>query len=199
MFRSLAQNWHILAHIAAWIAGVVGVFLTFILQMSLSDASASRFTNFAQFITALLAGLACILSLRAGRKQHAARFWTRLALVLVATAFLLFITYQWLEPTWSCLFAQRFQLVIGSEYTDTARAYVAQHPDAGRSCDLLIADFAGSTEQIWPRAQLLAHYLILATLFIVAWLVCAAAIVAVLFALRTTQDEHERHGTSRAQ
>ncbi|RUU75626.1 hypothetical protein EOD03_24670 [Mesorhizobium sp. M7A.T.Ca.TU.009.01.1.2] len=113
----------------------------------------------------------------AGRELERRIPFGLLALAALATVVLYFI----ISAQFSCPFAGD-RMAIGWTYLPAAAEYLASNRHL--SCGLLIADFTGNTDDIWPREQILSMWLLVFALYAIAVSFVATAVVRVMRSLR---------------
>ncbi|ESX22564.1 hypothetical protein [Mesorhizobium sp. LSJC264A00] len=114
-----------------------------------------------------------VSSATAGKEpEHRTRLGWMVGLV-VAVA----VAYFIMSAQLSCPFAGE-RMAAGWAYLPAATEYVAKNPQL--NCSLLIADFTGNTDSIWPRNQILGTWLLLFTTYILAVTLAAAAVVRIM-------------------
>ena len=189
-FGELRDTWQVLLASALWLSGTVGSFLTFPVQLSLDSSSDLEVKALAQFAGAAVAGVfyAARWNTRAGARLSD----LRVVMGLLVAAIGLFAVYFFLSRLWTCLFAARFRLVIGATLTPAALAYVTLNPSD--SCAALIGAFAGDTERIYSKAELIARFVFLALVYVSSWLASAAVILSVAWALRPSLTTNSPDG-----
>lgn len=101
--------------------------------------------------------------------------------LLTPLAIIITVVHFILSAQFSCPFAGE-RMSIGWTYLPDAADYVAKNPD--QSCRLLIADFIGDTDKIWPRGQILTMWLIVWAVYIFAVTSLTATAVRVMQHLR---------------
>jgi hypothetical protein len=172
----IAAVWRRLFGVAAWLAATLGSFLTFPVKLSLSSSMESAVVGFGQFLVASIAGLT--FGFAARRKEDSGSvFWVRVSAGCLVVALVSFLGFIALQGMWTCDYATRFSLVIGSELSDDSKAYVSSNP--GQSCSELIADYAGNTERIYRKTELTVRFVSLALLYMVAWAATAGVVVSI--------------------
>jgi hypothetical protein len=167
---------------SGWVAasGIGAVVVTLIAEMVLSPPTLWREAGDQPavlhfFVTVIVAaGLSSVL---AGRKpeRRATFMW------LVPLGLLFTVTYFVLSAQFSCPFAGG-RMTTGWTYLPAAADYVAKNPAQG--CSLLIADFTGDTDRIWPRGEILMRWLLLLVTYMLAVTFLATTVVRVMQHLR---------------
>ncbi|RWB34599.1 hypothetical protein [Mesorhizobium sp.] len=87
------------------------------------------------------------------------------------------MAYFMLRAQFSCPFYDD-RMSIGWTYLPAATEYVAKN--AGQSCGLLIADFIGDTDKIWPRTQIFAMWGLLLLFYVAAVTFVAMTVVRLM-------------------
>lgn len=167
--------WVSLVKAAAWAAGIAGAFLTAPAQYTFGQSSMPAVV-FLQFATAVVFGL--VFSAQASSRSKASRKRHLVYLGLSATALVIFFySYFFLQQQWSCLHAQRFLIVTGSNLTQDAAQYLANHPNFPSTCQSLLAEYAGNNLAIWDNSSILVRHISLTLLFSFAWLSCVSTLI----------------------
>ena len=174
-FATYKNIWTTLAKAAAWATGIAGAFLTAPAQYTLGQSSTPA-VMFLQFVTAGVFGLAFSVQARNRRKATHKRHLLYIGLSGVALI-IFFYSYFFLQPLWSCPYAQRFLIVIGSALTPDATQYLASNPNLPPTCQNLLAEYAGNNLAIWDNSSLLARHVSLTMLFSFAWLSCVSTLI----------------------
>lgn len=108
----------------------------------------------------------------AGRKTgRRVSFRWAVPLTLVFT-----IAYFLMTAQFSCPFADN-RMAIGWSHLPAAAAYTDKNPQLG--CSLLIADFMGNTNEIWPPAEIMSVWLALYLTYVLTVVFAATTLVRV--------------------
>jgi hypothetical protein len=165
-FRKLSQ-------FAAWIFGIIGVFL---LPPPIGSES-DIIVKFAKFVLIVATGLVLVPA----RRWNPRRAWivTVNSLVLSIT---LFFMYQYLVASWTCTpFDVPVVVASDENLTDLAREYRAQNPNL--TCELLLQAFAGNAEVVWSRQALITRRFRLALVYLLLVPLLAICVIALLQAV----------------
>lgn len=155
------KSWLVLAQGGLWIGGILGGFLL-PPPVGISAADEKVWLRLGQFIIAVVLGLVFFAARRWSQQRHAL-LWSGGALLFLTIAVAAFFRYQQLTMAWTGLYVGQ-KVVIGSVCTPQGLAYAQKNPMI--SCDELIFDFAGATEQIWTRESINRRRLILAATYV---------------------------------
>jgi hypothetical protein len=177
--RDTQSSWAVLAQGAVWLLGLLGGFLLSP-PVGVSTAEDRTWLRFGQFIVAVLLGLVLFAALKWKRRKHGARWWGA-ACVSLLLAVVAFFVYQRLLYGWTAEYDGR-PIVIGSEYTPHARAYVEKNPNL--PLKTLLEDFLGRAEDIWTRNSINQHRLVLAGVYVSCLPLFTLAVIAIVQALR---------------
>jgi len=174
--KAAREVWKELTSLAVWVAASFGSFLTYRVKLSLFSDYETSIVGFAQFLVAAIAGLvfAGVSSRHFAQDRKRCR---RIASALLVICVLFFLAFLVLQAIWTCTFAGRFTLVIGHTLTDHAKAHVQRYP--GLSCSHLIADYAGETERIYVKNELVFRFTVIALMYMLAWSLVAAVVLAI--------------------
>jgi hypothetical protein len=179
--RSMKSAWVSLAQLAAWLFGIVSVFVIDPPELW-SGAPNARFSAFARFFIAVISGLV-LIACRRYRAASSLRYWVLAVIVATTVGTLSLFSYYGLSANWTCWWAGTSYTVIGSEYLPAAAAAVSQHmPHA--SCSQIIQSTLGLTYQLWDQGEIIRRYLILVALFVAATTLLSVAVISLLQALR---------------
>lgn len=158
---------------AAWAAvtASAATIITLIAKMAAPPPTlwreAAQVPNVAEFIVIIIlsAGMA-------GRKPEPG---TNFKWVLPLSLTLLFtVAYYVLTIQFSCPFIDNW-MATGWAYLPTAADYIAQNP--GQDCSLLIADYTGNTNKIWPGYQIIIMWLFIYFAYVLAVAFAAMTVV----------------------
>ena len=169
------KSWLVLAQGALWVGGVLGGFLL-PPPVGILPSDEKIWLRLGQFIVAVVLGLIFFAAQRWNQPRHALK-WCGVALLLLAVGLAAFFRYQQLTLAWTGIY-DGDKVVIGSEYTPHGQSYVEQNPKI--SCEELISDFAGKTEDIWTHASISRRRLMLAATFescLPLFTICLIAVV----------------------
>ena len=169
------KGWLVLAQGALWLAGILGGFLL-PPPVGILASDEKTWLRLGQFIMAVVLGLLFFVSRRWRQPRHAL-WWSGTALLFLAAAVAMFFRYQQLTLAWTANYAGQ-RTVIGSVLTPLGQADTLRNP--GISCDELIMDFAGKTEDVWTRNSINHRRLILAATYISClplFTICLIAVV----------------------
>lgn len=180
--RAMKSSWATLAQVAAWLCGIVSVFI-----LSPPDlwagAPGDGVTWFARFLVALVAALLFAATRRWSGLQHIRRWVAAVAVAaLVGGASLL--SYNVLYAGWTCWWIDKSWTVTGDPYLPAAQQQIEQQHLTHASCSEIIEASRGYTYQLWDEGQILRRYIILVTLFIASTTLLSAAVISVLQTLR---------------
>lgn len=169
----MQARWTIPAQVAAWLVGLVLLFVVQPPRLTVSDPPAT-FDRFVEFALVVLIGIIfALLPIRATRKDRVRYAIVSAILLLIAVAG--FAAYVYLTDHWTCRYDAGTAMVIGSDLLPHAAEYSARHKDLG-ACGI-VADYVGRTDLIWDYEELVNRRLILSALF------CATVVFFVLSAL----------------
>ncbi|MBX5198332.1 hypothetical protein HJB82_23925 [Rhizobium sp. NZLR10] len=84
------------------------------------------------------------------------------------------VAYYVLTTQFSCPFTDN-RMAIGWTYIATAAEYISQNP--GQDCSLLIADYIGNTNMIWPAYQIIITWLVIYFAYVLAVAFSAMTVV----------------------
>jgi hypothetical protein len=176
--------WAILLQAAAWISTVVAGFLRppeFVGQVSVSGLTPERLSKLAEFIFAVLFGVAFATIVRS-RYLRSVWAWSLVtvgALVLAVTLFFLSLV---LGTSWTCSSANT-RVVIGSELTPHGVKYVEQGRGRGQTCEFWLDDHAGKVTDIWTLGSILRREIVLLIIYIATVLLFGLCIMAAIQAV----------------
>lgn len=173
------KSWVVLAQAGLWIGGILGGFLL-PPPVGVNAAEEKVWLRLGQFIIAVVLGLVFFAARRWSQPRHAL-WWGAGALVFLAIAVGAFFRYQQLTLAWTGLYDEQ-KVVIGSVYTAQGLSYTQQNPKI--SCDELINDFGGLTENIWTRESINRHRLILAATYVSCLPLFTICLIAVVQAIQ---------------
>lgn len=132
----------------------------------------------AQFVAAVLLALMFVAARRLRSRGPALWWWV--ALVSLGLALVAIFGYDHMTRAWSCLY-DGSRVIVGSEYTSQGREQRQRDPDV--TCERLIADFAGRTEDVWRGEGIRRRESILAAVYVGAvalFTICIVAVVEVI-------------------
>ena len=172
-----------LAQAAVWLGGILGGFLL-PPPVGVSASGEKIWLRLGQFILAVVLGLVFFAARRWKQRRHALR-WCAAALVFLALAVAAFFRYQQLTLAWTGNYAGQ-KVVIGTAYTAQGVAYTAENPKM--SCDDLVFDFAGKTEDIWTRDSINRHRLLLAATYVSCLPLFTICLIAMVQAIQCGGD-----------
>ncbi|MHA7775686.1 hypothetical protein [Roseibium sp. M-1] len=112
-------------------------------------------------------------SIMAGRSLEQRATFTRIVPLALVSA----IVYFLLSAQFSCPFSDN-RMAIGWTYLADAANHLARNPEQG--CSLLIADFTGNTDKIWPKHEILIVWSALFLSYVAAVTFLATTIVRVM-------------------
>lgn len=173
------KNWLVLAQAGLWMGGILGGFLL-PPPVGIAASDEKMWLRLGQFILAVVLGLVFFAARRWSQPRHALR-WSGVALLFLAVAVTAFFRYQQLILAWTGRYVGE-KAVLGSVYTPQGDAYVQKNP--GISCEDLIFDFAGKTEDIWTRESINRRRLILAGTYIACLPLFTICLIAVVQAIQ---------------
>jgi hypothetical protein len=169
----------VLAQGGLWIGGILGGFLLSP-PVGVSAADEKIWLRLGQFIIAVVLGLVFFAARRWSQPRHAL-WWGATALVFLAIAVGAFFRYQHLTLAWTGLYDEQ-KVVIGSVYTAQGLSYTEKNPKI--SCDELISDFKGLTQNIWTRESINRRRLILAATYVSCLPLFTICLIAVVQAIQ---------------
>lgn len=178
-WREARKSWLGLAQGGLWIGGILGGFLL-PPPVGVSAEDEKVWLRLGQFIIAVVLGLVFFAARRWSQPRHAL-VWGAGALVFLAMAVGVFFRYQQLMLAWTGLYDEK-KIVIGSVYTAQGLSYTQKNPKI--SCDELIFDFAGVTENIWTRESINRRRLILAATYVSCLPLFTICLIAVVQAIQ---------------
>ena len=155
------KSWLMLAQGGVWIGGILGSFLL-PPPVGVSSEDEKIWLRLGQFVIAVVLGLILFAAHRWSQRRHGLR-WGGSALVFLAIALAAFFRYQHLTLAWTGRYVGQ-SVVVGSVYTPQGASYAQKNPMI--SCDDLIFDFAGATEEIWTSASINRRRLLLAATYV---------------------------------
>jgi hypothetical protein len=173
------KGWVVLAQGALWLGGILGGFLL-PPPVGISAKDDKIWLRFGQFIVAVVLGLVFLAARRWTQPRHALR-WGGVALLFLILSVAAFFRYQQLTLAWTANYAGD-RLVIGSVFTSQGQSYSEKNPKI--SCDDLVFDFAGKTEEIWTRESLNRRRLILAATYVSCLPLFTVCLIAVVQAVQ---------------
>src|SRR5882672_4711748 len=155
------KSWLVLAQGGLWVGGILGGFLL-PPPVGVSAEDEKIWLRLGQFIIAVVLGLVFFAARRWSQRRHAL-WWGGGALVFLIIAVAVFFRYQQLTLAWTGHYVGQ-KVVIGSVYGPQGLSYTQKNPMI--SCDELIFEFAGATENIWTRESINRRRLILAATYV---------------------------------
>jgi hypothetical protein len=173
------KSWLVLAQGGLWIGGILGGFLLSP-PVGVSAADEKIWLRLGQFIIAMVLGLVFFAARRWSQPRHAL-WWGAGALVFLAMAVGAFFRYQHLTLAWTGLYDEQ-KVVIGSVYTTQGLSYTQQNPEI--SCDELIYQFKGLTQNIWTPESINRRRLILAATYLSCLPLFTICLIAVVQAIQ---------------
>ena len=185
----MRKSWLTLAQAAVWLGGVLGGFLL-PPPVGVSAGDEKIWLRLGQFILAVLLGLAFFAGRQWNQRRHALR-WCAAALVFLLLAVAAFFRYQQLTLAWTGNYAGQ-RVVIGSAYTAQGVSYTTKNPSL--SCDDLIFDFAGKTEDIWTRDSINRRRLLLAATYVSCLPLFTLCLIAVVQAVQCGRSVARKKG-----
>jgi hypothetical protein len=178
------RYWDVPVKAAAWLTGVVGMFLIKPPRLWHSTSGLaetgdpSQWLHLSQFALAVIVGLFFVRSPTAGTRRRLRYF----ALGGLLTGIGLFIVIQFLTPSWTCGYLNEI-VVIGETYTDLAREQLSSRP----SCARLIGLAHGETADLWASQEIVRRYVIIAGIYTLAMLAFSVSVLATIDHIRATQ------------
>ena len=130
------------------------------------------------------------------RSRRRAPWWAG-GLISLVLAVLVTFGYNHLTGAWTCRYDDQV-VIVGVEYTAQARDH--RQRELGASCETLIRDFAGRSEDIWIGEGINRRRSLLAALYLGAVALFTVSIVAVveaITAVERTGRPARGHGTAR--
>ena len=121
------------------------------------------------FIISIVASmmLSAMLAVKAPARPSTFYLYTGLTIVVL-------LAYFFVRAEWSCPYSDG-RMAIGWDYLPVASDYLSRNPN--HSCELLLLDFTGDTDKIWPPAQIGIVWAFLLILYITAISLTAALTV----------------------
>ena len=181
------KSWLVLAQGGLWIGGVLGGFLL-PPPAGVSAEDEKIWLRLGQFIIAVVLGLVFFAARRWGQPRHSL-WWGAGALVFLAIAVAAFFRYQQLTLAWTGHYLGQ-KVVIGSVCTPQGLSYTQKNPKI--SCDELIFDFAGATEDIWTRESINHRRLLLAATYVSCLPLFTICLIAVVQAIQCVDKRTKR-------
>jgi len=168
-------SWQAWAQAAVWIMAILSTFLVLPPSHALA-APGGVWKGLAQFVVAILDGLAMLAALRFGRPRDF-RIWVTATVLSFGAGLLSFGLYKFLFDNWACEISGVW-LVRGTAFTPAAAAFAAQSA-ASDPCKIFEA-FASDPLAIWQTDGVFLHEYILVGLFVVAIASLAVTIIALV-------------------
>lgn len=132
-----------LTALAAFIFSMISGFLV---PLGFASDERKAIVRFAPFILAILIGCAFVM-----RRKWAItdpQKWVLITVILLAGTILSWLLYWYYLSEFTCIVDTQ-RVIIGTEYTDQAAAYIRSNADM--PCETLIRNYAGKIEMIWTR------------------------------------------------
>ena len=180
------QRWAVLVEAGAWIFTVIA---TFILEppLGLSPNENKTWKAFAKFITIILTAFVFVTAQLWGAKRYRRR-WL-LASVIFSLALLgSFFLYQTLQANWTCSYFGDSK-VIGAELTIKGKDYLSKNP--GASCEVLLQDFIGNTDDVWTKESLDRRRFALTLSYMACISLASCTVLSTLQAVRLAEYRHD--------
>lgn len=174
-------HWGLLAQCAVWVLSIIG---TFVLSppADVSTDDNEVYLGLAKFVVAVIAGLVIVAASRWHKRKHST-WWAASAVLFLISAIFSFDSYQQRMDNWTCRYDGK-RKIVGSILTPQGRSYSDSNP--GMSCNDLLLDFAGKSEDIWVkesidarRISLSRSYLLSITLFTL----CLLSIIQAIYCI----------------
>ena len=160
--------------LTGWLASLIGAFITFPIALSVTSDNGSTVSAFAQFASTALLGL--LLAYIASQKDRRRLILTACAaFVLLLASFFL---YVWFQAEWTCKFANKHTVVIGSRLTAEAGQYAKQNPHLG-GCGQLLGEFGGQSDAVYVKSDLTFRFIVLSVVYSLIWMLAAGVVVLV--------------------
>jgi hypothetical protein len=192
----LKGYWETPAKIAAWLIGLVSLFviepprLWHSTSELVGTSNPGQWLHVAQFILAVLVG---VFFLKSARPETRPRMrWLALGALVLALA--VFVVNQFLIAAWTCGYLDEV-VVIGETYSELASAQL----NAAMTCTRLMGLAHGESSELWPANEILLRYTIIAGLYTVTMLSFAVAALATIDYVRAgqkAQGERDDQGES---
>lgn len=179
----IRKTWHSMVALASWFSALVGAFLTFSVKLSLDSDQELLLSGFTQFAVAVTFGLAIAYGEHKELRKKE-RLGIRLTSILFVAFCILFLVYVFLAASWTCGYADRVTLVIGSVLSPDALSYIQANPHLA-TCNNIIAEYAGDTSKIYLRSELLLRFIVLSSIHTLLWIVSASVVVLLVYSLPT--------------
>lgn len=177
------KSWLALAQGAVWLGGILGGFLL-PPPVGVSASDEKIWLRLGQFILAVVLGLVFFAARRWRLPRHALR-WCAAALLFLVLAVAAFFRYQQLTLAWTGNYEGQ-KVVIGSAYTAQGASYTKNNPKI--SCDELISDAAGKTEDVWTLDSINRRRLLLAATYVSCLPLFTISLLAVVQAIQCGGD-----------
>lgn len=186
--KKLRKSIQALTAIAAFIFSIISGFLV---PVGFTSDERSALVRFAAFILAILIGVAFIM--RRKWVKISSKSWAIITILLLTAAIISWILYWNFLSQRTCIFADQ-RIIVGTEYTDHAAAYVSRNPNM--ACDEIIGNYAGKVQMIWKEGSINRMRL----LFQILYLSCTILSALCLLSLAQAMEDSDtvRRGASRS-
>lgn len=166
LISRLKSKWALLSAFAAFIFAIVGPIVASPPTLWREAGDVSRLGPFIISIVASMM-LSAMLAVKALARPSTFYLYTGLTIVVL-------LAYFFVRAEWSCPYSDG-RMAIGWDYLPVASDYLNRNPN--HSCELLLLDFTGDTDKIWPPAQIGIVWAFLLILYITAISLTAALTV----------------------
>jgi hypothetical protein len=146
------------------------------------DSGSTSLVPLVRFSVSILSALILVGMLRWNQQRHL-RFWSSATAVSLAIVGSTYFFYNARLDDRTAIGPDGTRVVIGTEYTPTAAAYVRANPSASSPTDLLdaspcVAGSACSAEMVWTGASIASSKRVLGVLFVAGALFLAIALLS---------------------
>ena len=172
--EQLEKNWGVLSQTGVWVLGIVSGFI-----FDPPDTSNS-WKGLARFVVAILTAMVFIAAQKWKRKSHLG-IWVAVTCLLLLILVVVFTIYQNRLNNWTCEWNSK-HFVIGSEWTVQGAKW------QNESCEDLLQDFLGKTDDIWKIGSINRRRTELSLFYFSAVLLCSACLLAAIQSVQIVQQ-----------
>ncbi|MCR4268152.1 hypothetical protein [Nitratireductor sp. ZSWI3] len=169
LIRELKGSWVAASILAAFVTTIIADMVASPPTLWREAGQTPEVINFLATIV-VAAGIGSVM---AGRSLEQRATFTR----IVPLALVFAIVYFLLNAQLSCPFSGN-RMATGWTYLADAANHLAKNP--GQGCSLLIADFTGNTDKIWPKHEILIVWVALFLIYVMAVTLLATTILRVM-------------------
>jgi hypothetical protein len=151
----LKAGWKALSGLVALVISIMGNFLA---SPPTLWREAGEASNISRLVVIIIVSAVLSAALTGKMLSRRVTFY-----LFAPLAILFFLVYSFMRAKFSCPYSDG-RVATGWLYLSGAREYLAKNP--GQGCELLIADFIGDTDKIWPTIQIGIVWAVLLTTYI---------------------------------